>query len=214
MNPAFAQSTNALLSIGLIGAKVVERASTRDLAPGDIESLTSRLAAGEETAYSEFHTRYFDRLYQFLLVVSRGREDEAQEALQQTFLRVVRYACVFHSEESFWCWLKTIARSVARDAGRKQQRYWGLLKKFALWAGPGAPNSLVDPDNRLRAELDESLSELAPEDRRLLESKYIDGASVKELSSQTGLTEKAIDSRLVRLRRRLREELLKKLNSP
>ena len=214
MNPAFAQSTNALLSIRLIEGRVVERTSARDLSPGDIESLTSRLAAGEETAYSEFHTRYFDRLYQFLLVVSRGREDEAQEALQQTFLRVVRYARVFNSEESFWCWLKTVARSVARDAGRKQQRYRGLLKRFAIWTGQALPNSLVDPDNRLRAELDETLTELAPEDRLLLESKYIEGASVKELSSQTGLTEKAIDSRLVRLRRRVREDLLKKLNSP
>ena len=214
MNPAFIQGTNALLSIRLIGTKAVERTSTRDLAPGDVESLTRRLAAGEETAFSEFHARYFDRLYQFLLVVSHGHEDEAKEALQQTFLRVVRYARVFNSEESFWCWLKTVARSVARDAGRKQQRYWGLLKRFAVWTGQAVPNSLVDPDNRLRAELDETLTELAPEERLLLESKYIEGASVKELSSQTGLTEKAIDSRLVRLRRRVREDLLKKLNSP
>ncbi len=214
MNRAFSQSFNALLSSELIGAIAVERKSTRDPAPGDIESLTRRLAAGEEMAFSELHTQYFDRLYQFLLVVSRGREDEAQEALQQTFLRVVRYARVFNCEESFWCWLKTVARSVARDAGRKQQRYWGLLKRLAIRTGQGTPHSLTDPDHRLRFELDESLSELAPEDRLLLENKYIDGASVKELSSQTGLTERAIDSRLVRLRRRLREELLKKLNSP
>ena len=171
MNPAFTQSSNALLSIRLIGAKVVERKSTRDPAPGDIESLTRRLAAGEETVFSEFHTRYFDHLYQFLLVVSHGREDEAQEALQQTLLRVVRYARVFNCEESFWCWLKTVARSVARDAGRKQQRYWGLLKRFAIRTSPEGSNALADPDHRLRAELDESLSELAPEDRLLLENK-------------------------------------------
>jgi len=214
MNPALAQSTNALLSIRLTGPKVVVRTSTRDLPRRDIESLTRRLAAGEEMAFSDFHTRYFDRLYHFLLVVSHGREDEAQEALQQTLLRVVRYARVFESEESFWCWLKTVARSVARDAGRKQQRYWGLLKRFAARTGEVGSDSLTDPDRRLRAELDESLSELAPEDRLLLESKYIERFSVKELSLQTGLTEKAIDSRLVRLRRHLREELLRKLNSP
>src|SRR5205085_10976544 len=129
-----------------------------------IESLTRRLAAGEETAFSEFHTRYFDRLYHFLLVVSHGQEDEAQEAVQQTLLRVVRYARVFNSEESFWSWLKTVARSVARDAGRKQQRYWGLPKRFAVWTGRGTCNPRAHPDHRLRAELDESLSELAPED--------------------------------------------------
>jgi RNA polymerase sigma-70 factor (ECF subfamily) len=214
MNPAFTQNTNALLSIRLIGAKVVERKSTHGLPAGDIESLTRRLATGDETAFSEFHTRYFDRLYQFLLIVSHGQEEEAQEALQQTFLRVVRYARVFNSEESFWCWLKAVARNVARDAGRKQQRYWGLLKRFAIRSVQVGPCSLNDLDHLLRDELDEILSELAPEDRLLLERKYIEGASVKELSSRTGLTEKAIDSRLVRLRRRLRGELLKRLNSP
>jgi RNA polymerase sigma factor (sigma-70 family) len=60
----------------------------------------------------------------------------------------------------------------------------------------------------------ETLDELPPEDRRLVEGKYIEGAAVKELSSQTGLTDKAVESRLLRLRRHLRERLLKKLHEP
>jgi len=207
-------STDVLLSLRFTGAKAVERTSAPNVSAEQIESLTRRLAAGDETAFSELHTRYFDRLYHFLLVVSQGREDEAQEALQQTFLRLVRYARVFKSEETFWCWLKAVARSVARDAGRKQQRYWRLLNKFAVWRGHADANPLPDPDERLRAELDESLSELTPEDRLLIVNKYLEGLSIKELSLQTGLTEKALESRLLRLRRRLRETLLKKLNSP
>jgi RNA polymerase sigma-70 factor (ECF subfamily) len=210
MIPVFTQGTHALLSLRLIEADVVERTSTSNFAPADAESLTRGLAAGEESAFSEFHSRYFNRLYHFLLVLSRGKEDEAQEALQQTLLRVARYARPFDSEESFWCWLKVVARSATRDAGRKQQRYSGLLKRFTIWARR-EPDPPPDPDNRLRAELDECLSELAPEDRLLLEQKYLDGATVRELAWQTGLTEKAIDSRLVRLRRRLREQLLKRL---
>ena len=71
-------------------------------------------------------------LYQFLLVVSRGQEHEAREALQEMLLRVARSARVFDDEEAFWCWLKAVARNAARDGGRKQRRYLALLERFSL----------------------------------------------------------------------------------
>jgi len=190
----------------------VEKTSTCEPSPGAIALLTRRLAGGDEAAFREFHAQYFDRLYHFLLVVTRGQEHEAQEALQQTLLRVLRYVRVFESEEAFWCWLKLLARSAARDAGRKQQRYAGLLRKFALrWTVARDQNS--DDEDQLRVFLEEGLSELEPDDRQLLETKYLDGTKIKELSHQTGLTEKAVESRLLRVRRQLRENVLKKLHS-
>jgi RNA polymerase sigma-70 factor (ECF subfamily) len=109
-------------------------------ADATIAELTSRLAADDETAFRQFHARYFDRLYVFLLVVSRGNEDQAREALQQTMLRVARYARRFTSEEVFWSWLKALARNCARDAGRERTRYAALIERFSLFrkqqAGP------------------------------------------------------------------------------
>jgi RNA polymerase sigma-70 factor (ECF subfamily) len=176
-----------------------------------IGMLTRRLAAQDEEAFREFHAHYFDRLYQFLLVVARGAEHEAQEALQETLLRVARRTRVFDDEEAFWCWLKAVARNVARDGGRKRQRYVALLEKFStFW-----PRKEVQPDDtdaRLQELLAESLGELAAEDRSLMEGKYLNGTAVRELSSDTGLSEKAVESRLLRLRRRLRERLHQKLN--
>ncbi len=131
-------------------------------ASGDIVLMTRGLAAGDEGAFREFHAAYFDRLYQFLLVLARGQEDEAQEALQQTFLRVLRYARVFESEAVFWSWLKALARSAARDAGRKQHRYWVLLQKFALFRRTEIQAPEAPEQDSLRATLDESLQELRP----------------------------------------------------
>jgi RNA polymerase sigma-70 factor (ECF subfamily) len=214
LNPVFTATANSLLSLPLPGAKAVEKASTRDPTPSGIALLTRRLAAGDEGAFREFHTRYFDRLYQFLLVVARGQEHEAQEALQQTLLRVLRYVRVFESEDTFWSWLKVVARSAARDAGRKQQRYSALLQKFARHLERPVPEAGFIEDHRLRTALEESLDELDSDDRQLIEDKYLDGATIKELCAGTGLTEKSLESRLLRLRRDLRERLLKKLNSP
>ncbi|PYI82836.1 MAG: hypothetical protein DME26_16320, partial [Verrucomicrobia bacterium] len=105
-------------------------------------------------------------------------------------------------------------RSAARDGGRKHRRYFNLLHNFALRRLNDAHERIATEDNRLGALLEESLEELDPQDRRLIEGKYLDGETIKELSAQTGLTDKAVESRLVRLRRRVRELLIKKLRTP
>jgi RNA polymerase sigma-70 factor (ECF subfamily) len=175
--------------------------------------LTRRLAEGGEDAFREFHRLYFDRLYHFLLAVTRGQEQEAQEALQETLLRLLRHPRVFAEEDVFWCWLKAVARNAARDAHRKHRRYFALLQNFALGRGREAPESSGD-DSRLSALLAESMDELEPGDRLLIENKYLDGETVRELSTTAGLSEKAVESRLLRLRRRLRARIMEKLRTP
>ena len=177
-----------------------------------VAHLTRRLSSGDEAAFREFHDQYFDRLYHFLLVITHGNEQEAEEALQQTFLRLIRYVRVFESEEIFWSWLKVVARSAARDVNRKEQRYSALLERFASCFRCGEPRSGWGEENRLSVALEESLAQLLPPDRRLLEAKYIEGLTAKELCAQTGSTVKAIESRLERIRRAIRESVLKKIS--
>jgi len=176
-----------------------------------IATLTAGIRAGNEDAFRTFHQLYFDRLYQFLLVVARGKEDEARDALQETLLRVIRYPRKFDNEEAFWNWLKVVARNAARDAGRKRHRYLNLLQKFALHSETHFPNAPTNPS--LGDLLEESLEELPADDRQLIEAKYLEGASVRELAANTGLTEKAVESLLLRLRQRIREFILKKLRA-
>jgi len=213
LNPLSISTANLSFTLQT-GNKTVAEDSTSRPASASVARLTQRLAAGDEEAFREFHAQYFDRLYQFLLVVARGQEHEAQEALQQTFLRVLRYVRVFESEETFWSWLKMLARSAARDAGRKQHRYAVLLQQFALHWRDLTDELSPSENNQLGVILEESLNELGPNDRHLIEGKYLEAASVKELSANTGLTEKAVESRLLRLRRQLRERILNKLRSP
>jgi RNA polymerase sigma-70 factor (ECF subfamily) len=173
--------------------------------------LTRRLAAGGEDAFREFHRLYFDRLYHFLLAVTGGREQEAREALQETLIRLLRRRKVFAEEDVFWCWLKAVARNAARDGHRKQRRYFALLRDFALCRGVEAREPDGVDESRPGALLEESLAELEPADRRLIESKYLDGETVREISTVAGLSEKAVESRLLRLRRHLRARIIEKL---
>lgn len=182
-------------------------------ATSDVGRLTRLLRSGDEGAFREFHGWYFDRLYQFLLVVARGNEEEAREALQETLIRVARRCRVFEEEEAFWCWLKAVARNVARDGGRRRSRYTALLRKFAIHRPDEVVSRPLGREGELMAVMVECLSELQDEDRRLLEGKYLRGSTVKELAQAMEQTDKAVESRLGRLRQRLREAVLCKLKA-
>jgi RNA polymerase sigma-70 factor (ECF subfamily) len=207
-------AANPLLPLPLNKLTLVGNPPTSGAAATATALLTRRLAAGEEDAFRELHRLYFDRLYHFLLAVTRGQEPEAQEALQETFLRLLRHPRVFAEEDVFWCWLKAVARNAARDGHRKHRRYFALLRNFALSPGGDPREPAGGDDSRLSALLEESLDELEPADRLLLENKYLDGETVRELATLAGLSEKAVESRLLRLRRHLRARIMEKLRTP
>jgi RNA polymerase sigma-70 factor (ECF subfamily) len=203
-------AANSLIALRLPELTTVAEGQTKDATTGAIASLTRRLAAGQDEAFRQFQTLYFDRLYRFLLVVARGDETQAREALQETLMRMARHARPFEGEDAFWNWLKAIGRNAVRDAARSQRRYLSLLERFTSQSE--APP--IRPDDALAAALEESVGELEPADRLLIEGKYLEGQTVKELSAQAGLSEKTVESRLLRLRRQLRECILKKLKTP
>jgi len=59
--------------------------------------------------------------------------------------------------------------------------------------------------------VDEPLATLPLEDRQVVEAKYLEGAPVREIAERLQTSEKAIESRLVRIRRKLKAELLEGL---
>jgi len=180
--------------------------------PPDIRTLTGRMAEGEETAWRQFHELYFPRLLRYLLVVSGGRDDVARDALQATFLRVVRHIRRFEQEDALWSWLTVLARSALVDDERKRSRYRSLLDRFFLreHALPASHDPAADA--RLLALLEHHLTVLPAEDRALLEQKYLNGSPVRAIAHAAGATEKSVESRLVRIRRHLRESILSQLN--
>ena len=103
-----------------------------------------------------------------------------------------------------------VARSAARDLGRKQNRYRNLLTRF--WEGSLSELCSPASEARLDEALDAGLRELTAEDRSLLEKKYFDRCTVRELARELRTTEKAIESRLLRARRQLRVTINRYLN--
>jgi RNA polymerase sigma-70 factor (ECF subfamily) len=177
----------------------------------DIAALTTRMARGDEAAYRTFYDGYFNRLLRYLLVLTAGRQEAAQEALQLTLLRVVRHMKPFASEDVLWSWLTVLARSSVIDETRKRSRYLALLDRFLQGRQIETAASDHDADERLGALLETTLAGMPEDERRLIERKYFDGESVETMAAALNATEKAVESRLVRIRRKLREAILTQL---
>jgi RNA polymerase sigma-70 factor (ECF subfamily) len=176
----------------------------------EIIDLTTGLAAGDEQSFRQFHTLYFDPLLRYLVVVTGGDEQAALDALQETLLRVVRHARPFTEKEVFWSWLTVLARSAAKDGGRKKSSYLKLLTRYATaWVNrKGDSEPVRDTDSEIVAQLGPALESIGETDRLLVEGKYYEGQSTKQLASSTGMTEKAVESRLLRARRKIKSKLL------
>ena len=169
-------------------------------------------AKATRLAYRTFYDAYFDRLSRYLLVVTAGDEEAAREALQSALVRVVRHIKVFPSDAVFWSWLTVLARSALSDQTRKRRRYLAFLDRFT-WHARAQQAAADDPeaDAKLAALLESSLGALPFDERRLVEAKYFERRSVREIAEDLNLSEKAVESRLVRIRHKLKTAILEGL---
>ena len=165
----------------------------------------------DENAYRNFHEAYFQRLYRYLLVVAAGDEEAAREAVQSTFLRVVRYIKPFDDEQHFWNWLTVLARTALADQRRKRSRYRAFLDRFIGYAKVEAeskPAADGQADAQLLAVLDACVHRLPSDERELVQRKYFARESVRDIAASLQISEKAVESRLTRLRLKLKTETL------
>jgi RNA polymerase sigma factor (sigma-70 family) len=169
---------------------------------------------GDEMAYRIFYQAYHPRLWRYLLVVTAGNEDAAADALQGALVRVVRYIKPFPDDATFWGWLTVLARAALSDQMRGRRRYLAFLDRFTRHAQtqPVVPEQ-PEADSRLLALLETQLSSMAPDEKSLIEAKYFEGRSVLEIAQALGTSEKAVESRLVRVRRKLKSALLNRLKN-
>ena len=175
--------------------------------------MTRAMVAGDETAYRQFHEAYCPRLHRYLLVVAAGDEDVAREVLQAACIRVVRHIKVFSDEQIFWNWLTVLARTAFADHNRKRSRYRAFLDRLTQHARVEVASQAEDgrADAQLLATLERSVRELPTDERELVERKYFGREPVREIADALQVSEKAIESRLVRVRRKLKDALLTKL---
>lgn len=179
--------------------------------------LVQRMLAGEERAFDAFFGAYFPPLYRFALTRVGGDADLAEEVVQRTMCTAVDKVEGWRGEAGLLTWLCAICRREIASHFRRLHRAPSPVElteempevRAALESLHTASD---DPEVRaMRRELvalvHVALDRLPPHYAQILEWKYLEGASMKEIAVRLGSTPKAVESMLTRSRGAYREAL-------
>jgi RNA polymerase sigma-70 factor (ECF subfamily) len=166
--------------------------------PSD-QALFNRHAAGSSDALSEVYRRFHPRLLRFCRQHCWDAAT-AEDAVQETFVRAIRYFGSFDASYPLWPWLKTIARNVIVGAVEAPPA-----------GGSAAPPVQRDPMTCVddRDELERALGALNDRHQQAIRLRYLSDLSPKESALRMGLSVAALNQILFRARDRLRQEYLR-----
>lgn len=183
----------------------------------DDRALVARLLSGDDNAFRSFFDEYFDRLYRFALSRTSGRADLAEEAAQRTLCRAVRALPQYRGDASLFTWLAQICRNELADMGEAAQRLAGRQESYdaserARHRAESVPADEAAPGEQAHAEdaagiLRRALDELPGRYGDILEWKYLEDWSVRQIAARLGTSFEATQSSLARARLALRAAL-------
>jgi RNA polymerase sigma-70 factor (ECF subfamily) len=162
------------------------------------ESILSR---GDEGAFRILYKRHTPRLYQLVLRLLGGAESDAEDVVQETWLRVSQKLDRFRWESAFSTWLCAIGVHVAQDSLRRRGRE-------RLTLVDSTPDSPIPAPNIVeRIDLEQAVSALPDGCRQVLVLHDIEGMKHREIAQTLGISDGTSKSQLSDARRLLRSLL-------
>jgi RNA polymerase sigma-70 factor (ECF subfamily) len=171
--------------------------------------LGDRLARGDRAAFAELYDACADRVHHYL-VVRLGSRDDADDLLQQTFLRMARARQNLAKVENLPGYVFTIARNEAARllADKSRMRRASQLVPADLFCEATSDDQLA----REAAEvLTAALARLPSEQREIVELKTFGGLTLAEIAELTGTPPGTVATRYRTAIARLRQWLSKEM---
>ncbi len=182
----------------------------------DDAALVSRAQGGDASAFGALVNRHERKIFRLARNITQNPED-AEDVLQETFLKAYEHLNEFQGHSKFYTWLVRIAvnQALMRLRKRKTDRSVSLDETFdtgeetvtreiAVWAGD--PEQLCS-QVELRGILVSAIEDLPPVFRTVFALRDIEELSTEETAALLKLSIPAVKSRLLRARLHLREKL-------
>jgi len=182
-------------------------------------ALARACAAGENSAWEIFLTKYREKLY--LAALRIAREDSAARELADTLYadlygtttregRRVSKLASYTGRGSLEGWLRTVLAQEYVNRYRRTKRLVSLEEESEEGVQFRAPDPepVTPADNRLSRATDQALLKLSAEDRTVLSAYYLDGRTLAEIARMLGVHESTISRKLDKLAKSLRKQIV------
>lgn len=157
------------------------------------------LLRGDEQAFRDLYARHTPRLYQLVLRLLGGAEHDAEDVVQETWIRATEALGGFRWEAAFGTWLTGIGINVARGLLRKQGRWQPLDDAAEPWRPP--------PPHGERIDLERAIALLPSGYHSVLVLHDVEGYTHEEIGERLGIAPGTSKSQLSHARRALRRLL-------
>ena len=167
-------------------------------------AIIEQVLGGDVEAFARLVDRHYDRCARIAVRILGNRED-AEEALQDAFLRAFRALEDYQDRERFSAWLTRILVNQCRTTLARTRRREAVF----LDVEPRDIDLAVDGshDGGAWPELEHALAQLPLEQREAVVLKYADDLTYEEMARITGAGESALKMRVQRAFARLRDLL-------
>jgi RNA polymerase sigma-70 factor (ECF subfamily) len=184
----------------------------------DEAPLVERARSGDTAAFTELVNRYERKIFRLAKHITQNDED-AEDVLQETFLKAYSHLDSFQGQSKFYTWIvrigvnealmklrkrkssKTVSLDEPTDTGEDT-----MVREIAVWDED--PEKKYSRDE-LREILDKAVDSLKPAFRTVFVLRDIEELSTEETASALDISIPAVKSRLLRARLQLRERLTK-----
>ena len=183
------------------------------------EGLMLRYQKGEVRAFEILLSRHRRPIFNFILRYV-GEPAQAEDLLQETFLRVIKGADAYQRQAKFTTWLYTIARNLCVDASRrgKHRRTYSLDVPMDGEAKDGPTLLDVVPDKaagtdrkvlskELHGKLQAAIDKLSEDQREVFLMREFLDMPFREIADVVGCPENTVKSRMRYALEKLRGEL-------
>src|SRR5260370_3281863 len=197
-------------------ATIKEMPATTEAGVFDESVLLARAREGDLAAFNELVNHYSRKIYRLAKHITQNDED-AEDVLQETFLKAFEHLSDFQGQSKFYTWIVRIAvnESLMKLRKRKSDRTVPLdepldtgedtvVREIAVWD--------ENPEQQYSREelgkiLEESVETLKPAFRTVFVLRDIEELSTEETAEALGISVPAVKSRLLRARVQLSARL-------
>jgi RNA polymerase sigma-70 factor (ECF subfamily) len=183
--------------------------------------LVERVLAGDRRAFEPLVRRHERRVFRVTLAIL-GNVEDAEESMQDAFVKAFRHLADFRREARFTTWLTRIAINDAIEKRKSRKTLVSLSetenaeeqfipRRYEPWKS--SPEQLYGKQE-LHRIVEEAIQSLATMYREAFVLRDVEGLSAEEAAEALGISVAALKSRLLRARLMIRERLAAVLEEP
>jgi RNA polymerase sigma-70 factor, ECF subfamily len=169
--------------------------------------LMQLIVSGDQVAFRELYHRYKDRLYYYFYRMLGNSSEQANDFLQELFMKIVEKPESYNPAYSFKTWLYSVANNICKNEYRcrgvrlEYHEYEALEQKLDFINEPA-----IEPEHVIE-KIFQLLDQLGEEHRSAFLLRYREGFSVREVAEALQLPEGTVKSRLFYARKILADKL-------